>query len=184
MKHNTTALSPVSTMTRWEHAWATDVLAAFAPAPADGKSLASVRPDRATALAPREGEVDYLRVFRRMIAGSTPLAGIGLRFALWMVALAPMWLWGRFATFSELARTERTELLSRLLSHTSGVVRELSLLLKFTAAVALLGTPSVRERSGYDNPQLSAAASREPRRVLPLYEARESAAFPSDRVAS
>ncbi|HET6334296.1 MAG TPA: hypothetical protein VFG30_13830 [Polyangiales bacterium] len=156
-------------MTRWEHIWAVEVLAAFAPAaePRNGSS----QPSKNSQLAPREGEVDYLRTFRRMHAGSTPLAGLGLRFALWMVALAPLWLLGRFATFSKLARAERTELLSRLLRHTNLVVRELALLLKLTAAFALLGTPSVRERSGYDKPQAAANVVREARRALPVFVA-------------
>lgn len=149
-------------MTRWEHVWAVEVLAAFAPSgggsiEADGQ------------LTPRDGEVDYLHVFRRMHAGSTPLAGLGLRLALWMVALAPFWLLGRFATISNLARAERTELLARLLHHTSFAVRELALLLKLTAAFALLGTPSVRERSGYDKPQVAASVARDTaRRALPV----------------
>lgn len=163
-------------MTRWEHVWAVEVLAAFAPA---SESRVSQPPRENAQLAPREGEVDYLRAFRRMIAGSTPLAALGLRFAVWMVALAPIWALGRFATFSGLGRAERTELLSRLLRHGSLVVRELALLLKLTAAFALLGTPSVRERSGYDKPQVAAAVAREARRALPVLAAVPAAPAPN-----
>jgi hypothetical protein len=132
-------------MTRWEQTWAAEVLAAFAPATAT------------QGLTPRAGEVDYISTFMRLLKGSTPLAALGLRAALWMVVLAPLWLWGRSATFSRLAAAERVELLSKLLRHGSTAVRELSLLLKFAAAVALLGTPSVRARSGYDVPQIQRA---------------------------
>jgi hypothetical protein len=158
-------------MTRWEHIWAIEVLAAFAPASAETRSsISATPPNPDSPLIPHEGEVDYFRVYRRLIAGSTPLAALGLRFALWMVALAPVWLMGRFMTFSTLALAERTELLSRLLRHTSLVVRELSLLLKFAAAVALLGTPSVRERSGYDAPHATANVARDSaRRALPVF---------------
>jgi hypothetical protein len=152
-------------MMRWEHIWAAEVLAAFAP------SCTETPGSHDPQLAPCEGEVDYLRTYRRMVTGSTPLAGLGLRFALIMVALAPVWLLGRFATISKLARSERTELLSKLLRHGSLIVRELSLLLKFTAAVALLGTPSVRARSGYDNVPPVANVQREAaRRILPVFE--------------
>jgi hypothetical protein len=164
------AAQEVSDMTRWEHVWAMEVLAAFAPA-SESRAGASQPPRDGSQLTPREGEVDYLRAFRRMHAGSTPLAAFGLRFALWMVALAPIWALGRFMTFSTLGRAERTELLSRLLRHGSLVVRELMLLLKLTAAFALLGTPSVRERSGYDKPQVAATVAREARRTLPLIAA-------------
>lgn len=146
-------------MTRWELGWAIDVLGAFAPA------------ESSAGLAPLPGEVDYLTTMRRMLQYSTPLAGLGLRFALWMVVFAPVWLLGRGVTFSKLALRERVELLSRLLRHTSFVVRELSLLLKLTAAMALLGTPSVRARSGYDGVQPQAAqlaTLRSPRAPLSL----------------
>jgi hypothetical protein len=157
-------------MKRWEQIWAIEVLAAFAPVSTAPRPSISSAPSPDSPLSPHEGEVDYLRVYRRLLAGSTPLAALGLRFALWMVALAPVWLLGRFMTFSTLARAERTELLSRLLRHTNLVVRELSLLLKFAAAVALLGTPSVRERSGYDTPLASANVAPEPaRRMLPVF---------------
>jgi hypothetical protein len=152
-------------MTRWELSWAVDVLAAFAPSSTEGRAAAR------RALTPQDGEVDYLRTWRRMVRGSTPMAALGMRVGLWMVAFAPIWLMGRFTTFSELARAERTELLSRLLRHTSVLVRELALLLKFSAAVALLGTPSVRARSGYDNVQTPASVVREQgRRALPVIE--------------
>jgi hypothetical protein len=82
----------------------------------------------------------------------TALAAFGLRVAIWMVATAPWWLFGRCAMFGALARSERAEILCRLLSHHSFAVRELTLLLKLTAAMALLGTASVRARSHYDTP--------------------------------
>ncbi|HKU42639.1 MAG TPA: hypothetical protein VJR89_30985 [Polyangiales bacterium] len=161
-------------MTRWERSWVVDVLAAFAPSSLDVR-----------ALAPRDGEVDYLRTWRRMLQGATPLARLGMRVALCMVALAPLWLLGRFATFSKLARSERTEVLSRLLRHTSHFVRELALLLKFSAAVALLGTPSVRARSGYDNVQPPASVERDHgRRVLPVLEPGTRVSLPPNRAAS
>jgi len=169
-------------MTRWEESWAAEVLAAFAPSSSEAR--ASAPPPHPT-LAPRDGEVDYVRTWLRMLNGSTPLAALGLRFALWMVALAPFWLWGRFTTFSKLARAERTELLSRLLRHGSHVVRELSLLLKFAAAVALLGTPSVRARSGYDNLQPPAAVEHDTgRRQLPVIEPGARVSLPTERAAS
>ena len=133
-------------MTRWEKAWASEVLNAFT---VDGAPGLNVSP----------GEVDYVSAFSRMRRGSTALAAFGLRVALWMVVLAPLWLLGRVGTFSALALRDRTELLSHLLSHRNFAVRELTLLLKLTAAVALLGTASVRARTQYDDtrgkPQLT-----------------------------
>jgi hypothetical protein len=142
-------------MTRVEQTWIADVLTAFTL-------------DGAPGLCPAPGEVDYLRTFSRMRRGSTALAALGLRLAVWMVALAPLWLLGRVATFSKLARRDRSELLGRLLSHQNLVVRELTLLLKLTAAMALLGTVSIRARSGYDDVRAPAAIPSSARLHLPV----------------
>lgn len=134
------------------------VLAAFAPAKSRG-------------LAPCPGEVDYLTTAQQMLRGSTPLATLGIRAALWMVALAPLWMWGRVRTVMGLSGRERTRLLAQLASHRSFAVRELTMLLKLTAAMALLGVPSVRQRSGYDNVQPTEKVESGVRRKLPLLHA-------------
>ena len=78
-------------MMRFERRWAQHLLAAFAPAGLGRGALAA--PD----------EVDYLGVLARMRAKATPLAALGLRLAVWIAALAPLWLWGKLATISTLA---------------------------------------------------------------------------------
>jgi hypothetical protein len=162
-------------MTRWEQTWATDVLAAFTS-------------DDGAGLRPLPGEVDYLSTYQRMHRRSSALAAFGLRAALWMVSLAPLWFLGRLATFSRLAVRERGELLSRLLRHNSFAVRELTLLLKLTAAMALFASSSVRARSGYDNVQHPAAIESKQTRHLPIAQlpsvARDSERPPSARAAS
>jgi hypothetical protein len=124
-------------MLNFERRWARHVLAAFAPSAGPG-------------LTPGLEEVDYQAVFGRMLRGASPWAAVGLRLALWIAALAPIWLWGRLTTVTKLASERRSELLRQLLHHRAFAVRELTLLLKLCAAMALLGTPSVRARSGYD----------------------------------
>jgi len=121
-----------------EKRWATSILEAFAPSgPTDG-------------LAPDPGEVDYARTIGAMARAASARAALGLRLAIFLVALAPIWLWGRLTIAPRLAIDERTELLRELLAHPSFVVRELTTLLKLAAAFALLGTSTVRARSGYD----------------------------------
>lgn len=142
-------------MTRWERRWAQHLLAAFAPSGGPG-------------LAPLAGEVDYETAFMRMRRHATPLAALGLRVALWMAALAPLWLWGRLATISKLATPRRSELLRQLLAHRTFAVRELTLLLKLAATMALLGTPSVRARSGYDSVQAATVVESGMRVKLPV----------------
>jgi hypothetical protein len=125
-------------MMRFERRWAQHLLAAFAP------------PASSEGLSPGPTEVDYLGVLARMRSKASPLAAIGLRLAVWLAALAPLWLWGRLTTISTLANERRPQLLRELLGHRTFAVRELTMLLKLCAAMALLGTPSVRARSGYD----------------------------------
>jgi hypothetical protein len=142
-------------MTRFEQVWTADVLTAFTVDDAEG-------------LTPLPGEVDYLRTFQRMRRKSTKLAALGLRVAVWMVALAPLWLLGRIATFSKLKPRDRTELLVRLLAHKSMAIRELAMLLKLTAAMALLGSATARARSGYDTVQSAARIESGVRVRLPV----------------
>lgn len=142
-------------MTRRTAKWASVVLSAFAPPSEVG-------------LSPLPGEVDYAGAFRRLVRGSTALAACGLVAAVWLVALAPVWMLGRMMTFAQLDPSQRAVLLGQLLRHRVFAVRELTLLLKLGAALALLGAPSVRARSGYDNVQLRATTESGLRRKLPL----------------
>lgn len=106
--------------------------------------------------------------FRILLRESTPKAALGLRLALLLVTLSPLWLWGRLTTFSGLAQGRRTELLRELLGHRSFIVRELTTLLKFCAAMALLGDPAVRARSGFDNVQATTEVESGVRTRLPV----------------
>ena len=124
-------------MTKFEARWARTVLRAFAPAEGPGLLV-----DRA--------EADYSGSVVRVLKQVTPLARLGVRAAIWLVALAPLWSWGKLATITSLPDARRAVLLDELLVHKSSVVRELTLLLKFVASIALLGTASVRARSGFD----------------------------------
>jgi hypothetical protein len=126
-------------LTPLERRWAVDLLRAFAPE-TTGEGL-----------VPLPGEVDYLATFDRMRARATRLAALGLRAAVWLIALTPLWQRGRFATMSALPVQARAEKLAELLAHRLFIVRELALLLKLCAAMALFASPSVRARSAYDD---------------------------------
>jgi hypothetical protein len=143
--------------------------------------LSAFAPTRSRGLAPRDGEVDYLGTAQQMLRASTPIAAFGLRAALWLVALAPVWLWGRFRTVLDLDGPGRTRLLAQLVVHRSFAVRELTMLLKLGAALALLGTPSVRARSGYDNVQPTEKIESGVRRKLPLAAADPGEPVENDR---
>ena len=130
-------------MLRFEKRWAEAVLSGFAPAGNPG-------------LAPAPGEVDYAAAMEHILRVAGPRAGLGFRAALWMAALAPAWSWRRPVTAVALSPGERARLLDELLTHRSFVPRELSLMLKVAASMAMMATPSVRARSGYDAPMVQA----------------------------
>lgn len=125
----------------FEERWAGAVLAGFAP-PSESP--------HETGLAPRDGEVDYLVAMREMMRKGTSLSRLGFRAALFIAALSPFWMRFRFRTFVSLAPAERAEMLARLLRHRIFMVRELMLLLKLCACMALFRSDAIRARSGYD----------------------------------
>ncbi|MET0344438.1 MAG: hypothetical protein ABW252_25720 [Polyangiales bacterium] len=112
--------------------------------------LASFAPVAGPALSPCEGEVDYEATFAGMRASAGPLARLGMRLALWLVALAPMWYARRRGTMSNQPLAVRQALLAALLDHRAYAVRESALMLKLAASVALFASDAVRARSDYD----------------------------------
>ena len=139
----------------------------------DAKSESGEHP--VAALCPRVGEVDYVDAMQRMMRAGTPKARLGIHLALWIVALAPLWMLVSVRTMAGLPIARRSQILERCLRHRAFVVRELALLLKVGASFALLGTASVRARSGYDRAREPAPPTRE-RRALPVLRARTSGA--------
>ena len=86
-----------------------------------------------------------------MNAPAGPKVRYGLRAALALLALSPMWQKRRLATIEELSAEERSALVEELSIHPLQIIRELTLLMKVQSSMALLGTSSVRARSGYDS---------------------------------
>ena len=145
-----------------ERRWASALLAGFTP-PSE------------TGLSPLPNEVDYVGTLQRMLRGSRPAARFALRAAVWIAALAPLWLWGRLVSITTLPITRRAALLGELLRHRNFVVRELALMLKLAAAMALMGTETVRARSGYDAVQ-GVEVESGVRTRLPVLQARDATA--------
>lgn len=131
---------------RFEERWVEAVLSGFSSPSGGG-------------LVIEENEVDYLDGFMRMNEPATPLAAFGARAAVWMVALAPLWCLLSLRGVLRRSADERVALMTRMLEHRLWVVRELTLLLKVQASMAMMGTASVRLRSGYDRREAAAEPS-------------------------
>lgn len=141
----------MSPFTAFERRWIEAILPSFLPA--EGP------------LAPREAEVDWHTAIETMAAHATRLAALGLHAALWLAALAPVWMLGRAQTIDEVSPELRTALLDRMLTHRAYAIRGPATLLKVNAALALMRSQTFRARTHYDPPA---------RRTLPVHGAEGS----------
>lgn len=140
-------------LTTFERGWAAAMVGGFAPAGGAG-------------LAPTPGEVDYVGAFELMCRSTTRLAAFGMRLALWMSVLAPMFVWGRATTALRLSPERRSKLLGEMLTHRFMLVRELTVLLKLVASFAMFRVAALRIRSHYDDAELARAATAKPGSLL------------------
>jgi hypothetical protein len=73
-------------------------------------------------------------------------SALGLRVALWFIALAPLFLLRRFVTIVGLAQGDRELVVSRLIASPSYPVRSLVTALKAVGAMLYAGSPQIRAR--------------------------------------
>jgi hypothetical protein len=130
----------------------------------------------------REGEVDYLAGLARFMGSASEKAKLGIRFAFFLAVTTPVWIGGRLRGFASLSPEERSEHLDAMSRHRIFLVRELCLLLKLIACMAIFRAPTTRERTGYDGDP-----AREPartRRALPVLRAARDEAISGERATS
>ncbi len=72
-------------------------------------------------------------------------SGMGLRIAIWMIALSPLLLIGRLATITGLTAADRERVLMGLLYNKYYLVRQLSLLFKAFGGLWIFRDPKLRE---------------------------------------
>ncbi|MFO0568709.1 MAG: hypothetical protein U0263_23810 [Polyangiaceae bacterium] len=84
-----------------------------------------------------------------LLAHAPARVSFGLRVSLWLVAfLCPLFVLGRFATFSGLSGEERLELLERLQRSDVYLLRELPTFFKMLGALGYGGLPVVHAALG------------------------------------
>ncbi|MCC6213847.1 MAG: hypothetical protein IT376_03195 [Polyangiaceae bacterium] len=116
----------------FERRWLVELLAVVVPSGADPRARFGA------ADVPARAFVDDLLV-------SAPLEFVlGLRGCVWVLMLCPVFCGARFTTFLGLTPAERLRVLSALRESPSYVVRELPLLLKMVACLAVCGLPEVQ----------------------------------------
>jgi hypothetical protein len=120
-------------LSRFENAWAMVALSAMFP----GSSETGLEGIGAMDVPGFLEDVMRTRPFR---------AALGLRVAIWMVALSPLVVLRRAATIAGLAPPEREPVLDALLASRVYVVRMLAMLLKAFGALLYAGDDRVRAR--------------------------------------
>jgi hypothetical protein len=128
-------------LTALERRWVEGIMEGFAP-PGSGD---------ADHLGPEQGEADYAGTFEELNGCGGPKVAYGVRAAAMLIATSPIWAKAKPALIHQLTTAERVALLEDLLGHRLQIVRELTLLMKVQASMALLREPTIRARSGYDD---------------------------------
>jgi hypothetical protein len=120
-------------LTKLETRWAEAAMGAIFPGSRDA-GLADIR------------AMD-LRGFLSQVMTIVPFqAALGLRLAVWIVALAPLFVLGRFATIVGLDQAGREVVIEKLLASRSYAVRSLVMILKTIGALLYAGDDAVRAR--------------------------------------
>jgi hypothetical protein len=120
-------------LTRLEYVWAEAALGSIFPG-SDGEGLAGI------------GAMN-VRAFMGDVLRTVPFqAALGLRAAIWLIALSPLLLLGRLTTIVHLAQGDRESLVSRLVASRWYAIRSLVLLLKTIGALLYAGDDGVRSR--------------------------------------
>jgi hypothetical protein len=129
-------------LTGFENAWAGAALAAMFPGSADA-GLAGI------------AAMDVAGFLRGMMDRLPLRAALGLRAAVWVVALAPLFELGRVTTIRGLRASDRERLVVRLVKSRLYVVRSLLMMLKTFGALLYAGDASVRARLAAPSPRRS-----------------------------
>jgi hypothetical protein len=134
-------------LTRFENNWAKAALGAIFPGSSE-EGLADI------------GGMDVSGYLAELMASLPLKPALGLRVAIWLVALAPLFVIRRVATLPSLSQVDRERVVSALVASPSYALRSLVMLLKTFGALLYAGDDRVRARL---RPRPAA-----PRNVVPL----------------
>lgn len=90
--------------------------------------------------------MDVRGFLARLVASVPAKAALGLRLAVWIVALAPLFVLGRLATISGLAQADRERVVAALVMSRNYALRSLVMILKTMGALLYAGDDAVRAR--------------------------------------
>jgi hypothetical protein len=137
------------TLTRLERRWAQAAMVAIFPGSVEA-GLAGIG-------------VMQIDGFLREVMRTLPFrAALGVRLAVWLVAVAPWFLLRRFVTIAGLGPAERERVISLLVASRWYAVRSLALLLKAIGALLYAADDRVRRHMAPPRPRLAQLRVRAP----------------------
>jgi hypothetical protein len=140
-------------LTRFEDAWACAALGAIFPGSSED-GFADI------------GGMDVKGFLAGLMVSLPFKPALGLRAAIWLVALAPLFVVGRLTTLTRLRQADREQVIAKLLASPSYALRSLVMLLKTFGALLYAGDDRVRAR--LRPRRLSPSGPSAPRNVVPL----------------
>jgi hypothetical protein len=98
------------------------------------------------------GEVDWAGGLERFLKTASDKARLGIAVSLVAFFFAPFFVLGRFRTLARSSAEERAAAMERVLDHRFFLVREMALLVKLVACMAMFRVGALRDRTNYDDP--------------------------------
>ncbi len=108
-------------------------------------ALSTMFPSGVHARVPGADVIDIGTALQDVLHNVPARVALGLRAAVWLLALAPMFVLFRFRTLPSLDAETRERVVLALLSSRSYAIRQLALLLKAFGALMFVAAPGVRE---------------------------------------
>src|SRR5262245_14631082 len=147
------SLSHPGKLSRWELAWAVAAFAGFFPRSAHADLIGFEDMDLTHEVA---------APLQALLAVAPLKAVLGIRLAILLAAVAPLFLLRRPRTIAGLDADTRTRVMARLLASSFYPVRALALLLKMIGAFLFARTPRVKSAMlrGYEVPTAASSGTR------------------------
>jgi len=95
---------------------------------------------------PSIGAMDLAGFLAEVLCRVPLKAALGLRLAIWIAALAPLFVIGRLATIGSLDGADRVKVINKLLASESYAIRSLVMILKTMGALLFGADAAVRAR--------------------------------------
>lgn len=127
----------------FEMAWTDAAFDGIYPEP---RAVAPLRREDAACGPCGVARMEPARFFQELLFAAPLEQSLGLRLAVWIVALAPLFTLHKFRTIAQLRSEDRVKVLEKLMASPIYVIRQLVVSLKAMATLLYARSPHVRAR--------------------------------------